>query len=65
MLNFNQQKQLIMTKENKTTKLEILQTTAWKTPEELEQWQKGVAQWLNEIRSKKTTKKRLITNKTN
>ena len=54
-----------MTKENKTTKLEILQTTAWKTPEELEQWQKGVAQWLNEIRSKKTTKKRLITNKTN
>ena len=54
-----------MTKENKTTKLEILQTTAWKTPEELEQWQKGVAQWLNERRSKKATKKKLITNKTN
>jgi hypothetical protein len=54
-----------MTKEKKTNKLEILQTTAWKTPEELEQWQKGVAQWLNERRSKKATKKRLITNKTN
>jgi hypothetical protein len=54
-----------MTKENKTTKLEILQATAWETPEELEQWQKGVAQWLNEIRSKKATKKKLITNKIN
>jgi hypothetical protein len=48
-----------MTKENKTTKLEILQATAWETPEELEQWQKGVAQWLNEIRSKKATKKKI------
>ena len=54
-----------MTKENKTTKLEILQATAWETPEELEQWQKGVAEWLNEIRSKKATKKKSITNKTN
>ena len=54
-----------MTKENKTTKLEILQTTAWKTPEELEQWQKGVAEWLHEIRSKKTNKKLIKTNKTN
>jgi TfoX/Sxy family transcriptional regulator of competence genes len=54
-----------MTKENKTTKLEILQATAWKTPEELDQWQRGVAQWLNERRSKKATKKKLITNKTN
>jgi hypothetical protein len=51
-------------KENKTTKLEILQTNAWETPEELEQWQKGVAQWLNERRSKKATKKTLTTNKT-
>ena len=52
-----------MTKESRTTKLEILQTTAWKTPEELDQWQRGVAEWLNEIRSKKTNKKRIKTNK--
>jgi|LakMenEpi03Aug12_release.lakeMendotaPanAssembly.Ray.scaffolds.fasta_scaffold6681140_1 hypothetical protein len=54
-----------MTKENKTTKLEILQTTAWATPEELDQMRRGVAEWLNEIRSKKVTKKKSITNKTN
>lgn len=54
-----------MTKENKTSKIEILQRTAWETPEELDKWQRGVAQWLNERRSKKVTKKKLITNKTN
>ncbi len=48
-----------MTKENKKTKLEILQTTAWDTPEELELMRKGVAEWLNEIRSKKATKKKI------
>lgn len=54
-----------MTKESKTSKIEILQGTAWETPEELEQWQKGVAQWLNERRSKKVTKKKITTNRTN
>jgi hypothetical protein len=54
-----------MTKENKTSKIQVLQTKAWGSPEELEQMQKGVAQWLNERRSKKVTKKKLITNKTN
>lgn len=47
-----------MTKENKTSKIEILQTTAWETAEELDQMRKGVAQWLNERRSKKLTKKK-------
>ena len=54
-----------MAKENETSKIEILQGSAWETPEELEQWQKGVAQWLNERRSKKVTKKKLTNNKTN
>jgi hypothetical protein len=54
-----------MKKENKATKLEILQTTAWETPEELDQMRRGVAEWLNEIRSKKTNKKLIKTNKTN
>jgi hypothetical protein len=52
-----------MTKENKTSKIEILQVTAWETPEELDKWQRGVAQWLNERRSKKTNKKPIKTNK--
>jgi hypothetical protein len=47
----------------KTNKIQVLQTTAWKTPEELDQWQRGVAEWLNEIRSKKTSKKPIKTNK--
>lgn len=54
-----------MTKENKTSKIKVLQTKAWDSPEELEQMQKGVAQWLNERRFNKVTKKKLITNKTN
>jgi TfoX/Sxy family transcriptional regulator of competence genes len=41
----------------KTSKIQVLQTKAWDTPEELDQWQRGVAKWLNEIRSKKTSKK--------
>jgi hypothetical protein len=47
----------------KTSKIQVLQTTAWKTPEELDQWQRGVAQWLNERRIKKTSKKPIKTNK--
>lgn len=46
-----------MTKENKTSKIQVLETKAWSTPEELERWQKGVAEWLNERRSKKNNKK--------
>ena len=41
---------------NKTSKIQVLETKAWSTPEELERWQRGVAQWLNERRSKKTNK---------
>lgn len=48
-----------MTKENKTNKIEILQRTAWETPEELDKWQRGVAEWLNERRSKKVNKKKI------
>ena len=54
-----------MTKENKNSKIEILERTAWETPEELDKWRRGVAQWLNERRSKKVTKKKLTNNKTN
>ena len=38
-----------------TSKIQILQTKAWETPEELDKWQRGVAEWLNERRSKKLT----------
>ena len=47
----------------KTSKIQVFQTTAWETPEELDQWQRGVAEWLNERRSKKTSKKPIKTNK--
>ena len=47
----------------KTSKIQVLQTKAWDTPEELDQWQRGVAEWLNERRSKKTNKKPIKTNK--
>jgi hypothetical protein len=47
----------------KTSKIKVLQTTAWDTPEELELMRKGVAQWLNERRIKKTSKKPIKTNK--
>jgi hypothetical protein len=48
---------------NKMKKIKVLQTTAWDTPEELELMRKGVAEWLNERRSKKTSKKPIKTNK--
>jgi hypothetical protein len=47
----------------KTSKIKVLQTTAWDTPEELELMRKGVAQWLNERRIKKPVKNPLKPNK--
>ena len=46
---------------NKTSKIQVLQTKAWDSPEELDRMRKGVAQWLNERRSKKTSKKPIKT----
>ena len=48
------------TKRKINGKIEILNAPAWKDKKELEQMRKGVAEWLNEKRSKKTAKKKAV-----